>query len=103
MPRSRMTGLTVTLRDTRDYYYQDLRRIIITTILVVLGILIVLLRALVAPLYLIVSVVLSYLSRIGMWPFSLFQVHPRPGIALERARPDVHHSRWPWVRTTTCC
>jgi len=61
-----MSGLTVTLRDTRDYYYQDLRLIVLTTILVVLGILIALLRALVAPLYLIVSVVISYLSALGM-------------------------------------
>lgn len=68
-----MTGLTVNLRDTRDYYYQDLRLIVITTILVVLSILIVLLRALVAPLYLIVSVVISYLSALGMGVL-LFQV-----------------------------
>ena len=61
-----MTGLTVTLRDTRDYYYQDFRLIVTTTILVVLSILIVLLRALVAPLYLIVSVIFSYLSALGM-------------------------------------
>lgn len=61
-----MTGFTVTLRDTRDYYYSDLRLIVITTILVVLSILIVLLRALVAPLYLIASVVISYLSALGM-------------------------------------
>ena len=61
-----MTGLTVTLRDTRDYYRQDLQRIVITTILVVLTILIVLLRALVAPLYLIVSVIVSYLSALGI-------------------------------------
>ena len=61
-----MTGLTVTLRDTRDYYLQDLRQIVITTILVVLTILIALLRALVAPLYLIVSVIISYLSALGM-------------------------------------
>jgi len=61
-----MTGLTVTLRDTRDYYLQDLRQIVTTTILVVLSILIVLLRALVAPLYLIVSVIVSYLSALGM-------------------------------------
>ena len=61
-----MTGLTVTLRDTRDYYYQDLRTIVVTTILVVLAVLIVLLRALVAPLYLIVSVIVSYLSALGM-------------------------------------
>ena len=68
-----MTGLTVTLRDTRDYYYQDLQLIVITTILVVLSILIVLLRALIAPLYLIVSVVFSYLSALGMGVL-LFQV-----------------------------
>ena len=61
-----MTGLTVTLRDTRDYYYRDLKLIITTTILVVFGILVLLLRALVAPLYLIVSVVISYLSALGM-------------------------------------
>ncbi len=61
-----MTGLTVTLRDTRDYYHSDLKLIITTTILVVFGILIMLLRALVAPLYLIVSVIISYLSALGM-------------------------------------
>ncbi|MCB1292168.1 RND family transporter [Mycolicibacterium sp.] len=61
-----MTGLTVTLRDTRDYYYRDLKLIITTTVLVVFGILVLLLRALVAPLYLIVSVVISYLSALGM-------------------------------------
>ncbi|MCB0933695.1 MAG: RND family transporter [Mycobacterium sp.] len=61
-----MSGLTVTLRDTRDYYREDLRLIVTATILVVLGILILLLRALVAPLYLIGSVVISYLSALGM-------------------------------------
>ena len=61
-----MTGLSVTLRDTRDYYQRDLKFIVGTTILVVLSILIVLLRALVAPLYLIVSVVISYLSALGI-------------------------------------
>ena len=61
-----MNGLTPTLRDTRDYYYRDLKLIVSTTILVVLSILIVLLRALVAPLYLILSVMLSYLSALGM-------------------------------------
>ncbi len=61
-----MTGLTVTLRDTRDYYYRDLKLIITTTILVVFGILIMLLRALVAPLYLIISVIISYLSALGI-------------------------------------
>ncbi len=68
-----MTGLTVSLRDTRDYYYQDLIRIVTTTILVVLGILIILLRALVAPLYLVASVVLSYLASLGL-AVLMFQV-----------------------------
>jgi len=68
-----MTGLTVSLRDTRDYYYQDLTRIVTTTVLVVLGILIILLRALVAPLYLVASVVLSYLSSLGL-AVLMFQV-----------------------------
>jgi RND superfamily putative drug exporter len=61
-----MTGFSVTLRDIRDYYYQDLRLIVTTTILVVLSILILLLRALVAPIYLILSVVLSFLSALGV-------------------------------------
>ena len=61
-----MTGLTATLRDIRDYYHQDFARIIITTILVVLSIFIILLRALVAPLYLVATVVLSYLSSLGV-------------------------------------
>ncbi len=68
-----MSGFSVTLRDTRDYYYRDLRLIVITTILVVLSILIILLRALVAPLYLILSVILSYLSALGIG-ILLFQV-----------------------------
>ena len=64
--RVSMNGLTVSLRDTRDYYYRDLTHIVLTTILVVLGILVILLRALVAPVYLVASVVLSYLSSLGL-------------------------------------
>ena len=61
-----VNGLTVTLADTRDYYKHDLRIILTTTILVVFGILVILLRALVAPLYLILSVIISYLSALGI-------------------------------------
>jgi len=61
-----MTGFTVTLADTRDYYKHDLRIILTTTILVVFVILVLLLRALVAPLYLILSVIISYLSALGI-------------------------------------
>ncbi|MGH3633800.1 MAG: RND family transporter [Mycobacterium sp.] len=61
-----MAGFPATLRDTRDYYNHDFRFIVAVTIMVVLLILIALLRAIVAPLYLIVSVVISYLSALGI-------------------------------------
>ncbi len=61
-----MTGYSVSLRDTRDYYNQDIRFIILVTVAVVFMILVILLRALVAPLYLIASVVISYLSALGI-------------------------------------
>lgn len=61
-----MAGYTVSLRDTRDYYRHDIRFIIAATLAVVLLTLIALLRAIVAPLYLIASVVVSYLSAVGI-------------------------------------
>ena len=64
-----VSGYPVTLRDTRDYYNRDLHLIIGLTIAVVLVVLIVLLRAAVAPLYLVGSVILSYLSAVGLGVF----------------------------------
>jgi RND superfamily putative drug exporter len=61
-----IVGLPAANNEVRNYYNHDLRFIIVTTILVVLAILILLLRAVVAPLYLIVSVMLSYLSALGI-------------------------------------
>jgi putative drug exporter of the RND superfamily len=61
-----VSGVTATLRDTRAYYDQDLRLIIVMTILIVFLILVAILRAAVAPLYLIASVVISYLSALGV-------------------------------------
>ncbi|MCV7103549.1 RND family transporter [Mycobacterium palustre] len=61
-----MAGFTVGLKDTRDYYQHDIRFIIAVTLLVVLLTLIALLRAIVAPLYLVASVVISYLSAVGI-------------------------------------
>jgi len=61
-----LSGYPVTLRDTRACYQHDIRFIISVTLLVVLLILMALLRAVVAPLYLVGSVVLSYLSAIGI-------------------------------------
>jgi RND superfamily putative drug exporter len=61
-----MAGYPVTLRDTRNYYQHDIRFIIAVTLVVVLLTLMALLRAVVAPLYLVGSVVISYLSAIGI-------------------------------------
>ena len=61
-----MAGYTVSLKDTRDYYQHDIRFIIAVTLIVVLLTLIALLRAIVAPLYLVASVVISYLSAVGI-------------------------------------
>jgi len=61
-----MAGFTVGLKDTRDYYNHDIRFIITVTLLVVLLTLVALLRAIVTPLYLVASVVISYLSAVGI-------------------------------------
>ncbi|MGB8791502.1 MAG: MMPL family transporter, partial [Mycobacterium sp.] len=61
-----MAGYSVGLKDTRDYYQHDIRFIIAVTLFVVLLTLIALLRAIVAPLYLVASVVISYLSAVGI-------------------------------------
>lgn len=61
-----MSGYPVTLRDTRDYYDRDIHLIIFMTIGIVFLILTVLLRAIVAPLYLVGSVLISYLSAVGV-------------------------------------
>jgi RND superfamily putative drug exporter len=60
------SGVTAMLRDTRAYYGQDINLIIVMTILIVFLILVAILRAVVAPLYLIASVVISYLSALGV-------------------------------------
>jgi RND superfamily putative drug exporter len=61
-----MGGFPAALRDTRDYYQHDIRFIIAATLIVVLLTLMVLLRAVVAPLYLVGSVVISYFAAIGI-------------------------------------
>ena len=50
----------------RSYYNDDFHLIVIMTLLVVFATLVILLRAIVAPLYLIASVVISYLSAVGL-------------------------------------
>ena len=61
-----MVGTTPMYSTIRDYYDHDLRLIVIMTLTVVFLILVALLRALVAPLYLIASVVISFLSALGL-------------------------------------
>jgi RND superfamily putative drug exporter len=61
-----MGGVSAGLRDTRDYYHNDFQFFVIVTIIIVLLIMMALLRAVVAPLYLIGSVVLSYMSALGL-------------------------------------
>jgi RND superfamily putative drug exporter len=68
-----ISGYPVTLRDTRDYYDRDIKLIVVVTIIVVLFILTMLLRAIVAPLYLVGTVILSYLSAVGIGVL-MFQV-----------------------------
>lgn len=61
-----MTGITAGLKDTHDYYRSDMKLIFIATVIIVFLILAALLRAIVAPLYLIASVLISYLSAVGL-------------------------------------
>jgi RND superfamily putative drug exporter len=61
-----IAGLPAVNANVRDYYNHDMRFILTMTILVVLLILIALLRAIVAPLYLIASVAISFMSALGI-------------------------------------
>jgi RND superfamily putative drug exporter len=61
-----LAGIPSGLKDTRDYYNNDINFIIFATIIIVFLILVVLLRALIAPIYLIASVLLSYMSALGV-------------------------------------
>ncbi|MCH9731296.1 MAG: RND family transporter [Actinomycetia bacterium] len=61
-----MGGFPAALRDTRDYYERDIRFIIVAALIVVLLTLTLLLRSIIAPLYLVGSVVVSYFAAIGI-------------------------------------
>ncbi len=61
-----LVGTTAMYSAIRSYYDGDVRLIVIMTLLIVFVILILLLRAIVAPLYLIASVVISFLSAVGV-------------------------------------
>ncbi|MFV0495908.1 RND family transporter [Mycobacterium sp.] len=59
-------GIPSAMRDTRDFFNADIRYIVVATILIVFFILVILLRALIAPLYLIASVLGSFMSALGL-------------------------------------
>jgi putative drug exporter of the RND superfamily len=61
-----MSGMTPYYSELRDYFNQDLRFIVLMTVVVVFLILVLLLRAVVAPLYLVGTVILSCLSALGI-------------------------------------
>jgi putative drug exporter of the RND superfamily len=61
-----VVGTTAMYSAMRSYYNNDVRLIVVVTLLVVFLTLVALLRAIVAPLYLIASVVISFLSALGV-------------------------------------
>jgi putative drug exporter of the RND superfamily len=61
-----LVGFSAVQNDIRNYYNGDIRFIIAFTLIVVLLILIALLRSIVAPIYLVLSVILSYVSALGI-------------------------------------
>jgi RND superfamily putative drug exporter len=81
-----MTGMTPYYSELRDYYNHDLRFIILMTVVVVFLILVMLLRAVVAPLYLVGTVILSYLSSLGVGVIVLQFIS---GAALSASMPGM--------------
>ena len=61
-----MVGFSAVNDNIRDYFNADIRLIIIVTLAVVFLILAIILRAIVAPIYLMLSVLLSYVSALGI-------------------------------------
>ena len=78
--RAFVGGPTAELADTQTALDTDFQHVALITVLGVLLVLIVLLRAIVAPLYLVLSVLLSYLSTIGLSSWLYQSVFGQPGI-----------------------
>ena len=74
-------GSTLQLADVQDVLQKDFLRVGIITVLGILLVLIVLLRALVAPLYLVGTVLLSYGSALGISAFLFQEILGHPGIS----------------------
>lgn len=116
-----MVGFSSLQDEIRDYYGGDVKLIMIFTLVVVLVVLIFLLRSLVAPIYLVGTVVLSYLSALGIgviffqfilgqemaWsvPGMTFLVLVAVGadynlLLISRIRDEAHHGMGPAVVRT---
>ncbi|VBA38849.1 Sulfolipid-1 exporter MmpL8 [Mycobacterium innocens] len=61
-----LAGIPTGLADTREYYNSDINFIVLATIVIVFLILVMLLRAIIAPLYLIGSVLVSFFAALGL-------------------------------------
>ncbi len=76
-----LAGSTAQLADVQDVLAADFLRVGAITVLGILIVLIVLLRAIVAPLYLVGTVLLSYGSALGLSAFLFQEVLGQPGIS----------------------
>ena len=79
----------------------DLIRIIPIVMIVLALLLAIVLRSLVAPLYLVVSVGLSYLASLGLAVLVFELIGGQDGHQLRAARSSCSSSSWRWARTTT--
>ena len=97
-----MGGFPAALRDTRDYYEHDIRFIIIATLIVVLLTLMVLLRAIVAPLYL-VGHRGDFVLRGDGHRCAVPSSSSSASSCIGACRRWRSWSWWRWAPTTTCC
>jgi RND superfamily putative drug exporter len=74
-------GATAQFADVQDTLARDFQKVGLITVLGILIVLIVLLRAVVAPLYLVATVLISYGSTIGISAFLFQEVLGQPGIS----------------------
>jgi RND superfamily putative drug exporter len=73
-------GATAELADTQTALNSDFLRVAVITVLGVLVVLTLLLRAIVAPIYLVLTVLLSYLATIGFTSWLYQSVLGQPGV-----------------------
>ena len=78
--RASVGGATAELADTQTALNSDFLRVAVITVLGVLVVLVLLLRAIVAPIYLVLTVLLSYLATIGFTSWLYQSVLGQPGV-----------------------